>query len=294
MSNTPKNFLGYVQGKKLVGTGSPAVGTQVNIPVHSVNPRNPLNNIYSLMMNKAGFNAIVTRGRNTPSIGFSTSLKTSWCAGSGAGAAILTSLISSFDTNAGSLNDADSWAWHTNDGTTGGSWSDRYFDTCRGAAMSLACSGSGGAISMDYAALAKTGAGSTSFSAYSTDTGSMLDVSQVDFGASPAADLVDGWRVNLLRGEAYSMFFAQSYDPYDVDSGAFGGTLELVQSPQYTLTPGSSLVIRIGPIGSPVLTLTMKVNFDEPVYDMSGGLGRIIRRYTLIDTASGGNPCVFS
>jgi hypothetical protein len=278
--------MGYAQIKKTAGTGTPAIATQFNIPVTSVNPRTPLNNVYPMMENKNQYPANSIRGRNTPSCGFSTYLKTSWVT-----AALMNSLISQFDTN----NDGDAYAIHLNDGTTAGTYSDVYFEGAKGSVLTLSGAGAGGGVAMSWAALAASTTQVATYTAFSVDPGALLDASQIDFGASATADLVETWTLRLLRGAAYTMFFnAGSYDPFAVDCGAFGGSVDLIQSPQFTLSPGTSFIIRIGPIGSPVLTATCTLNRDEDIYDRDIGMGRIVRRYTCVNLATGANPVVFS
>src|SRR5262245_4015563 len=178
-ASVSRNYLGYVVGKKTGGTATPAIGTQIMIPVTAIRPRDPKNNAYPPAVNKSAFPSLVILGRRTPSIGWSTFLKSSWVT-----AAVLNSLINSFDAN----GDADTWSWMIQDGEASGTWSSRVFDGCRGVMLSLSGSGAGGGVALDYSAIAGTAQGSTSFTPPSgPDCGYELDVSQVDFGASPTA-----------------------------------------------------------------------------------------------------------
>lgn len=285
-ANLVKNFLGYMQLQKTAGSGAVVNGTTFQIPFNSMQPRDPKNNAYPNPVNKDAFPSIVILGKRTPSLSFTAFLKSSWCS-----AALFNSLLTAFDAN----NDADEWAIKINDGSTGGAWSNRIFDGCRLSALSFAQSAASGGVLVSFGFLAKTGQGSTVFGAASNpDAGFLVDVSQIDFGGAPTANLVRGYQIACLRGTAYEMFFNGTYYPDATASGMLGGQLILEQSPKYTVSPGSSFVARLGPIGTPILTATMLVNPDEDVYDIAPGFGDIFRRYSLIDISAGGAPVLFS
>ena len=300
-ANTSKQFIGYVIGKKTGGTGSPAVGTYLYIPITGLRPRDPENNQYPAMVNKTAFPSVKILGKRTPSLEWSTYLSSSW-----ATSAILTSLIASFDAN----NDADTWAWFVNDGTTGGTWSNRVFDGCKGVALSLAASASGGGIGVNFGCIAQSAQGTTSFSGstYSTDAGLRYDVSNLDYGGNftigggagtgTTADLVRGWRASIIRGGSYDFFFNGTLYPAATSSGMMGGTFQLEQSPLYSVSPGTSAVIRIGAasggVVTPSITMTLKMSHDEDVLDLDAGFGDLFRGFTLIDTSAGGANIAFS
>lgn len=297
MPNVPKNPVGYVLMKKTAGGATPAVGTQLLIPVIATQPRNPLNNQYPQGVNKSMFTTNLIKGTKTPSIAFQSYLKTSYVT-----PAFLTSLIDSFDTN----QDSDTWAIYLNDGTQSATWSNRIFDGCKCAAMQIAHSKAAGGTTIECAFLAQTASGSTSFTltGLNPDAGEFFNSSQVDYGglfnidgsglAGSTADFVRGWRLNLMHGQAYNMYSNGTLDPAAVSSGKYGGTVQLEQTPLYAISPSSSFVVRIGPSGSPAVTATCLVNLDEDVYDVAGGFGTLLRTYTLYDNSAGGNPCVFS
>jgi hypothetical protein len=275
-----------VLGKKTGGTNLPPIGTEIMIPVTAIRPRDPKNNVYPPAVNKSAFPSLIILGRRTPSIGWSTFLKSSWLT-----PAMLTSLISAFDVN----GDGDMWSWLINDGTTGELWSERVFDGCRGVMLSMSGSGAGGGIALDYSAIAMTAQGTTTFATPTgPDCGYEIDVSEVDFGATPSADLVTGWRLNAVRGGSYDMFYNGSLYPSGSSSGMLGGNFQLEQSPKYTVSPGAGITVRLGPIGSPILTVNALLNNDEDVYDVAAGFGSVLRTYTLIDTIDCGNPLGFS
>lgn len=139
-------------------------------------------------------------------------------------------------------------------------------------------------------------------SGYTTDAGTLVDTSCIDFGSSPTASHVESWRLTLVRGQAYEFFFNPgSYDPSSISSGMFGGTLEIVQSPNATTVPSSAFTVRIYPTAADQIagtniigTIATKINLDVPSYNRNAGQGRVARMHTLIDTSAGGTPCAFS
>ena len=221
MTNVPKNFLGYAKSQLVASPN-----TETSVPTLVLDPRNPANNIYFTGINKLGSIASFVRGRNTPALQQSTYLHSSFTS-----AALLASYITSFDSN----NDSNAYNWQTNDGTSGQSLSTEVFGGCRCAAMSIAGMNTG-PVSLDMAWLAQTANSNASFSAYTPITGQCYDAAITAFNGG--ADTVDGYRINILRGQAYNMMFNPgSYDPLGVDSGMIGGTLELIQSPLATTVP---------------------------------------------------------
>jgi hypothetical protein len=90
------------------------------------------------------------------------------------------------------------------------------------------------------------------------------------------------------------MFYNGSLYPGNTSSGMLGGNFQLEQSPKYSISPGASCTVRLGPIGTPIVTATVLVNNDEDVYDVMAGFGSVLRTYTLIDTVSCGDPITFS
>ena len=294
--NTSKNFKGYAKCQQVGIDGS--IGTETSMPTLAIRPRNPTNNIYSAGMNAAGWITNFVRGRNTPAFGLSSYLHSSY-AGGAAGVALLNAFITTTDANM----DSGRFNWLFNDGTTGQNYSNRVFGGAGCSAMVISGQNTGPTL-IETAWLAASGNGSATFSAYTPIAGQNFDAAMVDFNGN--ADLVDGYQVSIMRGQAYAMFFNPgSYDPAGVDTGMLGGTLTLVQSPEYTISPGSTFKIRWYAAGTskstiqagtatPILCLNLKINFDEEVYEEAAGMGRVSRRYTLADVSSGTIPAYFS
>jgi hypothetical protein len=300
-ANTSKQFIGFVIGKKTAGTGSPAIGTYVYIPITGSRPRDPENNTYAMGPNKTAFPSLKTYGKRTPSLEFSTLIKPSW-----ASSVLFTSLIASFDAN----NDVDTWAWLLNDGTAAATWSNRVFDGCKGVGLKIAQSAQGGGIGLNFACVAQSAQGVTSFSTatYVTDAGNTYDVSNIDYGGNftigglagsgTTADLVRGYSASVLRGGSYDFFFNGTLYPAATSSGMMGGMFQLEQSPLYSVSPGTSAIIRIGAssggVVTPAITATIKTSHDEDVLDLDAGFGDIFRGFTMIDTSAGGQNITFS
>lgn len=293
MSNVPKQFVGYVRAKKISGSASyVANNTLFNIPTYNVGRPEPRNFNYAAMINNTGWTVNYVRGRNTPSIGFDTAIHTGWIGTSATtptAANVLNSWIASYDSN----NDSDKYSFLSNDG--GGNSLTQ--DGCRCTSLVLSGTGAGGGFGVQTSWLATTNSGVASFSgSYATVPGTFADVASMDFNAT--ATEVDSWALTLVRGQGYNMFFNPgSYDPYDVDSGMLGGTLELVMNPNAATVPSSTFTVRIytdSGLGTRILTATAKINLDTVVYNMSAGLGRTRRLYTLIDSSSGTIPIAFS
>lgn len=329
MPYVTKPFAGYVVIKKTAGNGPVANGTQAVIPIVSSQPRDPKNNQYPTVVNKTANPSTIILGKRTPSISFSTYLKSSWPAafetspGAGDG---LANFLSSLIKDTGNPTDltgvtnweTDEYAILLNDGTQGGTWSSRIFDGCKCQQMTISCNSQGGGINMELSFLAASASGATSFNVASInpDAGYFYDTSDIDFGGlftlnvgnglyygisgSATADLVRAFRLNLLRGQAYNMFFNGTLNPAGVSSGMFGGTLQIEQSPLYTHSPSSQFTARIynssASGGSPQrdLTIACVINNDEDVLDETTQFGNLIRTYTLIDSSTGGDPAAFS
>lgn len=277
-----------------------------NIPVTSQNPSDPYNNLYPGVINASGFASCVTRGRNTPGGSFSTYLKNSWFKGAVSGTVTFAQFMNTITGANGTLTtnkDTASFGVLMQDGNSSSYWHDKIFDAASFAGVSLYSSGAGGGIGMDFSFIATTGSGSTTFgTSYATDYGTLVDGAGIDFGGSATASSVESWRLTLVRGQAFEMFFNPgSYDPASISSGMFGGTLEIVQSPNAATVPSSAFTVRLYPTAADQVagtnligTIATKINLDVPTYNRSAGLGRVARMYTLIDTGSGGTPCAFS
>lgn len=288
--NTPKNFLGYLIAQNA------ATSAEVVIPTIEQAPVNPANNMYPGQINKAAWLTQMCRGRNTPGLSFSTHLHTSWVT-----PALLASFITSFDGN----NDSQAYNFLLNDGASSGqdTTSNYNIEKHGGARCAqMVISGmSTGPQSIDLAFLSGTANFGGAFtSTGGTQVGQCYDAASLDF--SGTADLVDGFKINIMRGQAYAMFFVPgSYDPAGVDSGMVGGTLELIQSPSYTLSPGSIFTVRYFATPSaaaagtsPILTITCRINQDAKVYTRRASMGRVRKIYTLADVTAGLAPVVFS
>jgi hypothetical protein len=287
MANRPKGTAGALFLQKISGSGAVANGTQYYIPVTGVQISDPENVAYVPMMNKDMFLANAVKGQRTASISFQTLLKSSYCI-----PALFASLTGSFDSG----NDADIWAICVLDGSTGGAWTTTILDGCKLMGMSISHSAAGGGIGVGFSFLAQNASGTTSFTTTGNpDAGFMLDSSMVDYGGSATADLVDGWNINLMRAQAYDQFTNPGlYIPAGISSGQLGGTLTLSQSPLYSISPTATFTIRLGPNGSPLMTITNKVNLDANVRNLGPSLGSHRREYTLVNLSTGGNPCIFS
>lgn len=281
ITNLPKNFLGYAVAQKASDV------SEVVVPFTSYDPRNPANNLYNSGINKAAWMANFVRGRNTPGFSGSTYLHAGWVT-----PAILQSYIASFDGN----NDSNGYNWKFNDG--GGLVT--VHDGARCAALTIGGMTTG-PQSLDMAWLSQSAAGVSSFaSTGATITGQCYDAAKLDFNGF--ADLVYGYKINVFRGQAYSMpFVPGSYDPSGVDSGMLGGTLELLQSPKFTIRPGSVFNVRYYATAanaaagtSPILTVSTKINLDEVIYRQAAGMGLQRVLYTLGDFTAGTAPVAFS
>src|SRR5579871_800821 len=108
--NTTKPFVGYVKMKKTGGTASPAIGTELTLPITASKPRDPRNTSYPTGVNKSAFPSLAVLGKRTPTLEIRTLLQASWLS-----PAFLTSLIAAFDGN----GDGDQWGILLNDGTQG-------------------------------------------------------------------------------------------------------------------------------------------------------------------------------
>lgn len=284
-ANTAHGNLGYGQLEKLGGSGAIVTGTEIFIPATVWMPRSPKNNAFPPMVNKSAFPANVVKGKRTPSCGFQSMWKTSWGTVN-----LFNSLMFSVDAN----GDNDRWSWRGFNGKTS-----RIYDGARCAALSLASNAAGGPVLVECGFLAETDQGITSFIAPAgPDAGYLVNAAQIDFGAAATADLVSAWRINWIRGVGYDWYFNQTYYPAGTSTGLFSGTLQLIQSPEALVVPSTAITIRFhtGEPGALVLfaSFSCLIFHDEDVEDINVGFGEVIRSYTFIDIAAGGNPAIIT
>jgi hypothetical protein len=283
MPNVSKEFLGYYVMKKTAGQSSPSVGTQIYLPVMSVDPRNPVNNTYPGVVNRSAAPSVVVRGKKTPRIRVLSCLKASW-----ATYVNLNSFIggspSYLDTTQFDTDQYGIGLYEPVMNVT------RVFDGVRFSQMTVAYTAAGGPIGFALAGIGVYGdseaASPTGFSAPTTDAGQLYNTADVTISG---ADQVRSMRIDILRGQGYMMYSDGTYYAAQTATGMIGGALTLEQSPTASTVPTSALTMQVGPASTGV-QFVCNINLDDPVREFTTRFGTIVRSFTLIDTAAGAYP----
>jgi hypothetical protein len=278
-----KDYLGSCIIKKTGGGASPAIGTQYVIPSAQISAQNPINTSFPALI--AGDSSIrnAVLGKRTPNITISTMLKASFCS-----SALFNSLIMSSDAN----KDTDEFVVILVDGEG----NVRQYQNSRCAGISIAASGAGGPISIQFSFLSVKGDSDgtpITYTAASIDPGYMTPVSGVDFNAT--ADGVTGFSLSLLKAQGYQFFLDGTLFAANVVSGMFSGSLSIAQSPRATTVPSTGATIKLG-VASSGIQISTALVLNAFQRNMSASLGSIANSYSLVDltTAGVGVPCVIT
>lgn len=311
-----KPFAGSVV---LTRSGSVGRNYQFVMPIVASQPRDPHNNTYPEAAYRGTYPNVIIAGKRSPTIGFTTYLKSSWVDNSGQSlATILNDFIKPYQAD----GESASWTIALNDGTQGAFWSNRSWQGCKCQQLSLAMNAGGGGIVL----AAQFAATNVVYDWTFTDTlvpdaGFFYDTSQIDFGGAfnidvgngvaygtgnGTADLVRGWKITLLRGTAWQYTCTTgSVSPFGVASGGLGGTVMLEQSPLNRFAPTGALganqfTVRVydrpaNSVGAvQVLRADAYVNFDQDILEQTTQFGNLARTYTLFEGTFGSDPCPFS
>jgi hypothetical protein len=309
--NVTHPFLGRIVLQKTGGTASGLpVGTLIVIPSARISPSNPLNNSYPGVINSTSYPSQKVCGKRTPSVALTANVKASW---------INSVLLQSLLLNTDGQGQTDRFSILLDD-----NYNPRTYDWCRCAHFSLYQTSQGGPIMCEIGFVARFGdselhylaglAGGTtinmpsgevlidsaplaSYTPTVPDAGYLDDVSVVDFGSVPTMSLVRSWRLNILRGQGHVPFMDQVPWMADVASGMLGGTLMIEQSPvAAAVVPGTAATIRLhinrlgASSGPKALSISMLLSQDTQQLDQDISMGNMVRTFTLIDLAAGGNP----
>lgn len=281
-----KDFLTWVAVQKTAGQATPTVGSQFSFPVGALQPRNPVNFTYPAVINSQGAPSVKVQGKKTPSVTIvGLPLKTSWWTGA-TGLNFVSDLIAASTSFLDSNNNSSEYAIGVgNSSTVIGT---QVYDGGKCMQMSLYETAPGGGVTLDMGFLARYGDSEasvpTTFSTPSTDAGSLIDVSNVDFNST--ADGVESWRLTLMRPQAYTMYCDGTIYSDALQSGAFGGTFTLTQASLATTIPSTTVTIKIGTTPNGI-SLVLNMQLDERVYDRAPSLGVITRTYSLIKSTAG-------
>lgn len=130
--------------------------------------------------------------------------------------------------------------------------------------------------------------------------GQAFGPSQVTYGG--VATKVRGWKLDLIRAQAYDMFSggdlgttAGNRNPSGTSTGQIGGTFSLEYSPATGVNvPTASMTITLlTAAGATHMTITLALNLDAPTRSYTTGFGTQVNTYTLINTTLGGSPISF-
>jgi hypothetical protein len=282
-----KDFLGYAALKKISGSGAITAGTQVNLPVTLVQPRNPMSISFPDVINSSAYRTVSLLDKKLPTLSLTTYVKSNWLS-----ANLLNSLIVTLDGG----YDTDVWsiAVASEDKTT------HVWDDARCSALRLSQSSYGGPLQMSLDFVATYGDSEKSSPATFTtptapSTGSLIDVAHVDFNNT--ASQVRGWTLNITRAQTPVYFIDGTYYSACIASGPLLGMLTLTQSASAVTVPSTAATIRIytnpamPPSGAKV-TISMQLQLMELLRDYTPDLGVATRNYQLVSL--GAQPVSFS
>lgn len=301
MANRTTPFIGGVYLKNVTDGD-----TVIMLPTANAMPRDPDEVGYLGLSNASAFPSVCVFGMLTPFFTITVPAKASWFT-----EAFIKDLVFDIDAE----NNTDEWAVCFYDGSTidygNGANGKRIFEGCRCASVSVRM-GTGGAILCDITMFARYGdrvttAGGTPYQpgrpAYTTvfdslagtpDAGQAYGVNDVVFDAGAGVTHVTSCGFTLNRGQGHLLYMNGTFFPTEVGSGMFSGDTSLEQSPTGTSTlTGFAVAIGkrlAGDANGTIFTMTLKRN--ERIQDQNIGNGRVVRSYTMINTSSGGNPCV--
>lgn len=278
--NVVKNHLGRLVIKKLAGSGPLAVGTQIVIPHASGWPRNPKNISFLSGINSSGGLSGDVQGKYTPYLSFQTVIKTA----SFFTANFVNSAILSTDAN----GDTDTWSVLFDD-----KYQPAIYDGVKFASMRIQQMAQGGPMILTMAGIAMYGDSMnpgtlfplTTFTSTSTDAGQVTDVTKISFGST--ADLVSMLDMTLIRPQAHVPYDDGTYFMSGVTSGLSSGNVELVQSPKYAASWGSTGTVNIGTAGAGV-SIAMLIKNTEDIRDFVIGTRLKRRAFAFYDGATGG------
>ena len=289
-ANVTKGHVGYMEFGIPASPGNPP-SSPISLPYMAASPMNPSNDSYIPSVNKSVGPSIVVRGMYTPGITIQTIPLESWLT-----AANLNAMFVTADGN----YDTGEYVAHLVE--PGGA--ELKIAGLRWGALSLAHSAAGGMLQCEIGGICTSVADSTSWVGTGTIVpGQAFGPSQVNYNGTAAK--VRGWKLDLIRAQAYDMFSGgvagtgttTNRVPAGTSTGQIGGTFSLEYSPATgTTVPTTSVTIRLlkASDASTHLTITLDLNLDTPVRSYTTGFGTQVNTYTLIDYANGGSPITFS
>lgn len=280
-----KAFRGWLAFKKTGGqiaTG-PALNTTYSPPALSVDPVNDDNFTYPAVMNAVGAPSVLVQGMKTPALVATFPLKRSFTT-----AAMFNSFIGGSDSYLDSNYNADVYLAGMSNGNT-----IRYWKDCQCQTLTISASAQGGPLVCETHWVAVAGDSENSpgsITPPTTDAGTLMDVTQYDWGGSATLDAGYTWSLMLVRPTAYQPVGAGSRYSDPLQSGAFGFIFQYSTSPLAATVPSTTATLRIKIADTPTyVTFTMNLNRDSYRERLVPGLGVCVRSYTGINT-SGGYP----
>jgi hypothetical protein len=216
-----------------------------------------------------------TQGKRTPTITFRALLKASW---------FLNPLISDLIGASTYLDTSNNSSVYSVGINMGNGNATRVYDNFSCASITLSQESQGGNIVAEFTMVGiygDTEKGSpATFSTPTTDAGTMLDITKVDFNST--VDSVYSWRMSLMRPQAYQ--FAADGTKYSdtIQAGMLGGTFQYVTSDLSVTVPSTTLTCKVGSAGAGIQFVAY-VNLDETVLDLAPSLNARTISYTMGD-----------
>ncbi len=279
---TANDFYGRLILQKTDGVGAVSVGTRTLFPPMLIDPSNPLNNNYPMLMSGASTMNHVTLGKRTPAIVFRGLWKPSY---------MTPANILSWIGNVNSVGDSDEYAMAVIDGEG----NVRVYDGCRCAGITVAWDASTGPASMqgimvEMAWLARYGDSdapvpTTISTSGLSDYGQTTGVNEIDFNST--ADAVAACSFSLVRVQKHLGETDQTLFMKQVASGPPSGGVQLTQYSKSTIVPSTGFTVKIG--------TSSGTRFDFNIYRelthkaQVPDFAAVQRAYSLVDLAGSGS-----
>lgn len=268
-----KSFLGGLSLKKRAGeiTNGFALNTQINIPVLSSNPSNPVNFTYPGVLNGAAGPTSGVAGQKTPLIGFGAPMQSSWATaklfndlmGGSAGF-----LDSNFNTSAWDINYYEPVLGN------------RRFTDFKFMGLDVVFNAAGGAVGINLVGCGIYGDDEgtpATFTPYANVPGQEYGTADVVLSG---VDQCDSLILSWLRAQSPQHYANASAYAVAVTSGATGGSVTTQQSRTATMT--APVGMTIGASGTGV-KFQWVVNLDNANTPFAPGRSVLTRSNSLVD-----------